>query len=150
MYSPNGSTFISASDDETIKEWNRVSGQCVFEYKGHNGWVYSVAYAPNGKTFISSSDDRTVKEWDITTGKCICTYEGHDDSVRFVAYAPNGYSFLSGSEDGVVLIWSTEKGECIQVIQNYPGLIVHGCDMRNLHKESSIDKDILQQYGAIV
>lgn len=46
--------------------------------------------------------------------------------------------------------WSTEIGECVQVIRNHPGLIVFGCDMRNLHADSEVDKDVLRQDGALV
>ena len=53
-------------------------------------------------------------------------------------------------DDGTVCLWSCESGECLQVIHNYSGLIVIGCDMRNLHKSSTIDMDILWQYGAII
>ena len=80
---------------------------------------------------------------------CLLVCEGDSGSVT-VAFAPDGKTFLSGSEDGTIRVWSAETGECLDVIQNCPGLIVLGCDMRDLHEGSDIDKDVLRQYGAIV
>ena len=110
----------------------------------------SLAYAPDNKTFISGSRDGTVREWNRDTGKCVCAYNGHQNWVTSVAYLPDGDKIVSGSHDGTIRIWSTETNECLQIIRNYPGLFIIGCDMRNLHEDSSIDTDILEQYGAIV
>ena len=149
-YAPDGKTFISGSLDNTIKEWDRATGQCICTYEGHRISVSSVAFAPDGKTFLSGSWDNTVRVWDRATGQCLRMCKGHSNFVNSVAFATDGKTFLSGSADGTARVWSTETGECLKVIRNYPGLIVLGCDMRNLHEGSDIDKDLLRQYGAIV
>ena len=113
--------------------------------QGHSWLVTSVAFALDSKTFLSVSLDHTIRVWDSATGQCIRVCEGHSHYVNSVAFAPDGKTFLSGSEDGTIRIWSAETGECLQVIQNYPGLIVFGCDMRDLHEGSDIDKDVLYQ-----
>ena len=121
--------------------------------QGHSGPVTSVAFAPDGKTFLSGSRDNTVRVWDSATGQYLRVCEGHRNSVYSVAFAPDGKTFLSGSADGTVRVWSTETGECVEIIQNYPGLIVFGCDMRGLHPDSEFsdeDKEILRRYGATV
>ena len=91
--------------------------------------------------------------WDSATGQCLRVCEGHSSSVNSVAFAPDGKTFLSGSGDGTIRVWSAETGECLDVIQNCPGLIVFGCDMRGLHPDSEFsdeDKEILRRYGATV
>ena len=148
--SSDGKTFLSGDIDGFIKEWDRVTGQCIHIYTGHSSWVTCVAYAPNNNTFISGDIDGTIKEWNKATEQCIRTYMRHKVRTYSVAYSPDKKTILSGFEDGTIIICSTETGKCLHVIRNYPGLIVLGCDMRNLHKDSSIDKDILRQYGAIV
>ena len=149
-YAPDGMTFLSGAADSSIKEWDKNTGQCIQIYEGHGSPVNTVAYSPDGTTVLSGHRDKTVKEWDRATGQCIKIYEGHRGSVESVVYAPDGKTFFSGSEDATVRVWSTETGECLRVISHYPGLIVPGCDMRNLHEESAIDRDVLRQYGAIV
>lgn len=149
-YAPDGRTFLSGAADSVIMEWDRATGECIRIYEGHGSPVNTVAYSPDGTTVLSGHRDKTVKEWDRATGKCIRVYEGHRGSVESVAFAPDGKTVFSGSEDATVRIWSTATGECLRVICHYPGLIVLGCDMRNLHEDSAIDSNVLRQYGAIV
>jgi ribosome biogenesis protein ERB1 len=42
---------------------------CAAQYKGHSGFVRSVAIDPTGNYVASGGDDGTVRIWDITTGK---------------------------------------------------------------------------------
>lgn len=87
-----------------------------------------------------------VRIWD----KDIYKYNHNKISL---SYSPDNKKIISGSYDGTIRVWSTETGKCLRVIQNYPGLIVLGCDMRKLHPDCSLsdeDKTILRQYGAIV
>ena len=150
MLAPDCKTFLSGSEDHTVRVWNSATGQCIRVCNGHIRSVESVAFAPDGKTFLSGSYDDTIRVWNSATGQCCRICKGHRDPVTSVAFAPDCKTFLSGSYDGTIRIWSAETGECLQVIQNYPGLIVFGCDMRGLHEGSEIDKDVLRQYGAIV
>ena len=149
-FAPDGKTLLSGSKDDTIRVWDSATGQCCRVCEEHSDDVKSVAFAPDGKTFLSGSLDKTVRVWDSATGQCLRVCEGHRNYVVSVAFAPDGKTFLSGSNDGTIRVWSAETGECLDVIQNCPGLIVLGCDMRNLHESSEIDKDVLRQHGAIV
>ena len=149
-FAPDGKTFIFGSCDNSVRIWSIQTGQCLFTIPGHNYRVTSVAFAQDGKTFLSGSDDKTVRIWDSASGHCLHICEGHSSVVTTVSFAPDGKTILSGSADGTIRVWSVETGECLHEICNYPGLIVFGCDMRNLHASSEIDKDILRQYGAIV
>lgn len=146
----DGKSVLSGSSDKSVREWDIASGQCIRVFQGHNGAVLSVACSPDGKTFLSGSADKTVREWDRITGECLHTYEGHKGSVNTVVYAPDGRTILSGAEDGTLCLWSTETGECLRVTRNYPGLHITGCDMRDLHEESTVDREALRQYGAVV
>jgi len=38
-------------------------------FKGHTGFVLSVAFSPDGKTLASGGLDNTIKLWDVKPGK---------------------------------------------------------------------------------
>src|SRR3989338_6791615 len=67
VWSPDGKTVVSGSDDGTIKFWNVVNGGCTHIVSGHTRGVCSVALSPDGKTVASGSWDSTIKLWDIIT-----------------------------------------------------------------------------------
>jgi WD40 repeat protein len=48
-------------------------------FKGHTGWVASVAFSPDGKTLATASADKSVKVWDVSTGQVKATLTGHTD-----------------------------------------------------------------------
>ena len=43
-YNQNGSRIVSGSLDNTIKEWDTATGQCLRSYAGHDKGVSSVVY----------------------------------------------------------------------------------------------------------
>jgi tetratricopeptide (TPR) repeat protein len=63
-FSPDGQTIATASDDQTVKLWNR-QGEELQTLKGHSNWVNSVAFSPDGETIATASGDQTVKLWNF-------------------------------------------------------------------------------------
>ena len=64
--SPDGSTLVSGSWDNTIKIWNLATGQLRQTLTGHDNYVLSVSISPDGSTLVSGSSDNTIKIWRVT------------------------------------------------------------------------------------
>jgi len=66
-FSPDGSSFVSASMDGTMFIFDGKTGEKtgVFGSPAHKGGIYGVSYSSNGSKVLSVSGDKTCKVWDV-------------------------------------------------------------------------------------
>ena len=67
--SPDGTRAVSGSDDNTVRVWDLVSGQCLATLEGHSARVWSVAVNPDGTRAVSGSYDNTARIWEVFKNK---------------------------------------------------------------------------------
>jgi WD40 repeat protein len=85
----------------------------VATLKGHENFVYGVAFSPDGKYAVTGSFDRTIRVWESATGKLVREFggnNGHQRKVLSVAVSPQGTLLASSGEDNRVLLWDFPSG----------------------------------------
>jgi hypothetical protein len=102
--------LATASDDKTVKVWDRARGQELHTLKGHGAGVRSVVFSPDGRRLASTSADRMVKIWEATSGQELRTLKGHAKEVCGVEFSPDGRRLASASHDKTVKVWDAETG----------------------------------------
>jgi WD40 repeat protein len=81
-------------------------------FRGHTGFVCSVAFSSDGKHVVSGSYDHTIRVWDARIGELVAgPFEGHTKSVRSIAISPDGKRVASGSADCTIRMWDIETGD---------------------------------------
>jgi hypothetical protein len=139
VYSGDGKKILSASDDQTIKEWNVESGLCLKTFTGHGNTVNSALYSGDGKKILSASWDKTIKEWDVASGQCLKTYKANPGVIK--------------PRSKEIEMIDGKTGAPIRTIINIPGLFIQGCSFKNLHPDSDLSeesKKVMRQYGAVI
>jgi WD40 repeat protein len=115
-FSPDGGLLACGCENEDIRLWNRVNGQCTL-LEGHTSWVRSVSFSPDGNFLASGSADRTIRLWKLADQSCR-VLEGHSSWVMSVAFSPDGSTIASGSADGSVSLWDVREGRRIRTLRD--------------------------------
>jgi WD40 repeat protein/serine/threonine protein kinase len=101
--SPDGQTFLSASEDGVLRLWDYQSGTIIHRLTGHERKINAVAYLPDGQSAVSGSDDESFILWDLESGEII----------RRVGVATGAVNSLAVSPDGTTLLYSAESGDLV-------------------------------------
>mmetsp|Transcript_60446 Transcript_60446/g.51173 ORF Transcript_60446/g.51173 Transcript_60446/m.51173 type:complete len:183 (+) Transcript_60446:92-640(+) len=103
-------SFLSASNDNTIRLWDTESGECIRLLQGHSLGVLTASFSPDGLKVVSSSWDKTLRIWDALTGESLHELKGHHEGVHSACFSPDGTRVLSFSMDNFVRLWDVETG----------------------------------------
>ena len=135
LYHPQGTYFVTGSEDKTIKVWNPKTFNVMVNFDANDDAVYSLAYSANEGVIISGSADNVVRTWRVTpaeddeeiavgrdslqmTGALVREYNRHQGAVYSVDTAlvlprranTQTAMIASGSADTSVIIWNLRSG----------------------------------------
>ena len=101
-YSPDGREIVLAYDDETIRIWDAVTGECKQVFEGYNHLVSSSASSPDGRKFVSASWDNTIK---VCNNGSREVYSYSLPSTCYAAtFSPDGRTIAVACEDGNIYL----------------------------------------------
>jgi len=107
VFSLDGTSLVSGSEDMTIKLWDMQTGGVVRTFQGHTGWVVSVSISADHTTIASASHDRTIQLWNIQTGEC---HHIINQNIRVgcVCFSPLDPKLLISSSGGKIQQWNID------------------------------------------
>jgi len=116
MFTPDGATLISVSDDKTIRLWDVATGDLIKTIRGqigagHEGKLFAGALAPDGKVLAVGGYPSAwgIRLFNIQSGEQIGLLKGHTNVIHALAFSPDGRRLASGSFDKTVRIWDVSR-----------------------------------------
>ncbi|TMW63950.1 hypothetical protein Poli38472_014655 [Pythium oligandrum] len=107
---PTRPLLLSASDDRTIKSWDRSENwSCTRVFKGHGHYVMSIALRPGSSdtnvAFVSGSLDHTARLWSLDSDEALGILRGHTKGINAVAFNVSGSHVVTTSDDTTAKLW---------------------------------------------
>jgi WD40 repeat protein len=118
-FSSNGKHVVSASEDDTLRQWDTETGLPIGKpWRGHENGTEITAFSFDGKYVVSAKLDNTLQLWDTATKQVIGKpWYGNEWSVTAVAISPDGSYVVSGGYDrtlkGSMRLLDTATGKTI-------------------------------------
>lgn len=139
-FSSDGNSIATASDDRTIRLWDRSTTEqkSVFE---HENWVRAVAFSPDGETIASSSLDDSVRIWDRNDDVEIRRLKGNGKlgGNRSVSFSPDNRQLVAwGDHDMIVRQWNASNGKPLSEFKLLPG----GADLADGEMHQMMQKTV--------
>jgi len=120
--SPDGRRAVSGADDQTVRLWNLLTGDCKV-LQGHSHFVSAVCFSTEGTQLLSGSWDQTLRLWDAQSGQCVRIFEGHTGLVTSVCLSADSRWALSAGWDGSVRLWEVATGRCLRTFPGHSSLV---------------------------
>lgn len=150
MFTPDGATLISVSNDKTIRVWDTETGNLLKTIRGHigkgsEGKIYAGALSPDGKALAVGGylgqPEQAIKDLftsamklaefkfylgqvrllNLETGEQITSLKGHTNVILDLAFSQDGTWLASGSADDTIRIWDVSDLESPQLLAMLAG-----------------------------
>ncbi|KAG2102281.1 WD40-repeat-containing domain protein [Suillus discolor] len=106
VWTPDGKTLISGSDDFSVRTWNTTSTwKQIAVLEGHTSGVFSIAISPNGRILASASYDHTALLWNLDNNQPISSPLQHPSHMFSVLFSVDGKLLATGCENKNAYTW---------------------------------------------
>ncbi len=121
QFSPDGLLVATASDDQSVRLWDPVTGTEIRRLLGHEGPVVAIAWDAGGKRIHTAGDDGAVRTFDLDRPAAVRKRDGIYRNGLFgdFVFSPDGRRIAATMDDGTTSVLDAETlvpvGRCAGV-----------------------------------
>jgi WD40 repeat protein len=133
VFTPDGRTLISGSDDKTIRVWDTETGRITRTIRGEigdgdPGKIYALALsrdgrllAAGGRTGGTEAEGQPIRLYDLETGTMLGVLKGHTGAVLSLDFSPDGDRLVSGGTDDIAIVWDVRTKTPLHRLSGHQG-----------------------------
>jgi WD40 repeat protein len=112
VFSPDGSTLITASRDMIVRFWSLATNQVVRQIPAHRAGINAIAIDPSSGQFVTAGDDRLAALWSARFRQDgpRTTIGSSGGQVWFAEFSSDGTMLATGGDDKIVRIHKGVSG----------------------------------------
>ena len=95
-----------------------TQGSLLHIFRGHGGFIKSIAWSPDSTRIVSAGFDNTIQVWDVLDEEHTVVYSDPSDA-RVVAWSPNGKFIALGGLDTKVYVWDANTGNNVYIYHGH-------------------------------
>jgi WD40 repeat protein/serine/threonine protein kinase len=105
IFTADGSSLISGSATGIVRMWNMELVERNGLLRGHESYVYDVAFSPDGEQVASAAWDGTARLWDATTGRQTGLLRHKTGALHSISYSGDGRRLATLERQRGVVLW---------------------------------------------
>jgi DNA-binding beta-propeller fold protein YncE len=113
VFPPDPCCVLSASWDETVRQWDTRTGRQVLALGSQDSPVNGLAVSPDGKRIVTASADGKARLFDAGSAALQHEFTGHSDDLTGVAFSPDGKQFVTASADHTAILWDVASKKAV-------------------------------------
>jgi WD40 repeat protein len=113
---PDGSSFVTASDDQTARIWEFPSGRLLRILEGHSHQISCMSITPDGLQVVTGSYEGLIVVWDLPTGRKLRVIDTSVGPLWSFVITPDGKQLITTAENGIN-VWDFSSGKLIRAFE---------------------------------
>ena len=123
VFTPDGQTLITGSDNGTIQAWDWPTGHLKQTLAGHRHAIRCLAVSADGEYLASTGEDTTLRKWHLASGKQVFSTLRATKQTEPLAIDPDGRYVISpyGYDKATLAIFDLVSGVFQRTLQGHQG-----------------------------
>jgi len=120
-WSPDGSRLASASEDHTLRVWNALTLESVWNFESHPAVARDVCFSPDGHLLLARTNEGQIRVWDLHSGIERSPWAPHPHGPAVsLALSPDGshavcvQAFNTAVQRCLITVWDVWRGAVVE------------------------------------